>query len=229
MKERENSEEHRRDTGTWYGQVASSDVVSASVFAFAATRSGPTVLDLGCGSGGYAARLRASGLKTVAADTNLEYAMMAAELGVPAVAVDGNASLPFPDDAFHTVLLLEVLEHLTEPKRLLKEALRVCSHNVLVTVPDCTFLGKLKSYGLTFDHMLETDHRNFFTRNSLGSVLELPGTTVSIEPGDHVDLGMARLHGGVVLAKSLALCQRLGLYRPRVSSRLFAELCHLRL
>lgn len=220
--------QHARDTTTWYERMPSHETVSASVYQFAANRSGRTVLDLGCGNGGYAARLALSGRRAVAADTNARYAVLAAHLGVSAVAVDATPALPFTDGTFHTVLLLEVLEHLAEPRRLLTEALRVCSHNVLVTVPDCTHLPALNSFGLTFEHMLETDHRNFFTHESLAALLDFDDTSVTIEPGDHVDLGMARLHGGIMLAKPLAVLRRLGLYRPRISSRLFAEIQHRR-
>lgn len=216
--------QHGRDTTTWYERMASHETVSASVYEFVATRSGRTILDLGCGNGGYAAQLALSGRTAVAADTNPRYAALAARLGVSAVAVDATPALPFADGTFRTVLLLEVLEHLVEPRRLLKEALRVSSHNLLVTVPDCTHLGALSSFGLTFEHMLETDHRNFFTQESLAALLDFANTSVTIEPGDYVDLGMARLHGGIILAKPLAVLRRLGLYRPRLSSRLFAEI-----
>lgn len=43
--------------------------------------------------------------------------------------------LPFADGSFDTVLLCECLDHMDEPERAIKEALRVAHHAVVITLP----------------------------------------------------------------------------------------------
>lgn len=79
------------------------------------------VLDIGC-AGGWARH-------TVSAQCDyvgLDYPLTAQGIyGTrPDVFADG-ASLPFHEDSFDTILLLEVLEHVAEPERVLSEIARV--------------------------------------------------------------------------------------------------------
>ncbi len=215
----------RRDTrGDWYLAQAPRDVVSESVMAWLDERAGVTVLDLGCGTGGYGAELARRGRVVVAADVDPRYVEAALSLGVPAVLVGTACPLPFPDGAVDTVILVEVLEHLEDPEIVLWEALRVTRSRLLVTVPDCSYVDSLREFGLTFEHMLEVDHRRFFTNETLRALLQRRGWKLNVQPGDHVDVGLARLHGGRVLAKLSALAIRAGLRQPKISARLFAEL-----
>ncbi len=50
----------------------------------------------------------------------------------------------------------------------LEEVKRVTSKNILITVPNCSDFNKLKFHGLTYEHMLEKDYVNFFTKTKVG-------------------------------------------------------------
>jgi SAM-dependent methyltransferase len=212
-----------RDTNFWYADRSPFSVVSASVLGFAGANSGHRVLDLGCGTGGYAARLAESGHQVVGADTNPEYVITARGLGVPGVLVGEAPALPFPHGTFDTVLLIEVLEHVSQPAALVAEAVRVTRHNVLATVPDCTHADRLSGVGLTFEHMLERDHINFFTRENVTSLLAVPGASMHVEPGDHLDVGVIGMQLGAGIAFVFRAARRLRIYRSWLSSRLFIE------
>ena len=78
--------------------------------------------------------------------------------------------MPMEDGSVDTVILLEVLEHLDDPAALLREARRVARTGVLVTTPNCT-----QDFGevpVEFSHMLDVDHRQFFTEASLRRLLD---------------------------------------------------------
>lgn len=80
--------------------------------------------------------------------------------------------LKFPNNSFDTVLLFEVIEHVDNPHNVLKEAKRVAKKNILIAVPNCTQFSELKaSCNLTYEHMLERDHINFFTKKDLEKLI----------------------------------------------------------
>ena len=97
-----------------------------------------------------------------ALDINEEY-VEAAGIGVRADRYDGER-LPLADGAVDTVIMVEVLEHLDAPGDLLDEAARVAGRNVLVTTPNCT--QRFPAATIEFSHMLDVDHRRFFTESS---------------------------------------------------------------
>ncbi len=89
------------------------------------------VLDLGCGRGGLTVALRARGVRTVGLDVRPRNCRTTRFRGqrygdrVPACAAAGEA-LPFADDSFDVVFMLELLEHVQSPEQLLREANRIC-------------------------------------------------------------------------------------------------------
>lgn len=100
------------------------------------------LLDVGCGEGRVtehlAARL-APGARVVGLDRDvpqLRAAWAAREApGVERITGDAHA-LPFADDAFDVVTLIEMLQLVSDPPRALDEALRVARRAIVVTVPD---------------------------------------------------------------------------------------------
>ena len=92
------------------------------------------LLDVGCGTGRPADRLRGRGHRVVALDARPEGPV---RVGASGPALQGLATrLPFPDGAFGGVLLLDVLEHVDDRAALL-EARRVLrpGGTALVAVP----------------------------------------------------------------------------------------------
>lgn len=101
-----------------------------------------TILDAGCGEGFTMNRLTKE--KIGEKIEGVEYSKDALTLGkklFPSLTFkEGSAyDLPYEDNSFDLVILTEVLEHLNEPEKALKEALRVSKKNILVSVPNEPF------------------------------------------------------------------------------------------
>ena len=128
------------------------------------------VLDVGCGLGSYGRTLLTDGYAWMGAEVDAADCAELTRLGLPHRHVDGR-SLPFADASFDAALCLEVLEHLDDPATVLREIHRVAPRKLLVSVPNCELLGYLWDHLATPWHMLEADHKNFYTRHSLGALL----------------------------------------------------------
>jgi len=143
------------------------------------------VLDVGCGLGWYGTQLRAAGYDWHGAEMKPADCAAMATAGLPHSQVDGSG-LPFADGAFDAALLIEVLEHIAEPRAFLKEIRRVAPRRLLVSVPNAELISYLHDYLAVPWHMLEADHKNFFTRWSLGALLR--------EFYPHVEVGFHSVH-----------------------------------
>ncbi len=128
------------------------------------------LLDVGCGLGFYGRGLLAEGYDWIGAEVDEADCTELARAGLPFRQVDGR-TLPFADAAFDTALCIEVLEHIDEPHGFVREIQRVAPRQLIVSVPNCELLGYLHDYLAAPWHMLEPDHKNFFTRWSLGALL----------------------------------------------------------
>ncbi|WFG43786.1 class I SAM-dependent methyltransferase [Pseudonocardia alni] len=89
---------------------------------------GSRLLDVGCGAGRLLADAAAAGLAVTGVDTEPR-ALAAAERAAPGadLRVADAHELPFADDAFDLVTLVQVLEHLPNPVLALRGAGRVCA------------------------------------------------------------------------------------------------------
>jgi ubiquinone/menaquinone biosynthesis C-methylase UbiE len=137
---------------------------------------GRSILDVGCSTGMYVAYLNASGYEAYGLDllADREWTQ-----GADRTYVRGMASyLPFASQAFNTVIAFEVLEHIPEPDKALAEFHRVCRQNIILTMPDCEMPEDMLRAGMIYAHWRDRTHCNFFTRNSLGNVLEQAGFQV---------------------------------------------------
>lgn len=70
------------------------------------------------------------------------------------------AYLPFRDNSIHTCYLFQTLEHVQNPIALLHEIGRVCSNNLIVSIP---FVEKTKIYSHHYNpyHIFEFNHDDF--------------------------------------------------------------------
>ena len=128
------------------------------------------VIDVGCGVGSYGRGLRADGYDWFGVEIDAADCAELTRLGLPHAYTDGR-TLPGADGSFDAALCLDVLEHIDEPRAFLREVSRVAPHQLIVSVPNCELLGYLWDHLAVPWHMLEGDHKNFFTRWSLGALL----------------------------------------------------------
>jgi SAM-dependent methyltransferase len=151
-----------------------------------------TVLDVGCGEGFLAARLRENG-NTVTGIDNLESPVHAAEMkeyfqanlqtGLTSVASQLRGQ------QFDKVLFLDVLEHLLQPERLLKDVrplLKPAAGTIVVSVPNVANIAvRLMLLFGSFDYadrgILDRTHVRFYTRKTARELLESLGYRIVSE------------------------------------------------
>lgn len=103
-------------------------------------KEGP-VLDLGCGDGLLLKSLRSGGIRGEGIDISEVAIEKCVEHGISAKCADfSGGDLEYDDNTFEWVVMTDVLEHLYDPKAILKEAARVGRH-VLVIVPNFNSLS----------------------------------------------------------------------------------------
>ena len=86
---------------------------------------GDDVLEVGCGSGWYTRALVRLGTRVTATDLSPAYLEQARRLAPQArFQVEDAQRLSFADESFDRVLLTEVIEHVPEPARAVREAAR---------------------------------------------------------------------------------------------------------
>lgn len=88
--------------------------------------------------------------------------------GVQGLIMDGM-KVGFRDKAFDMVLLIEVLEHVVDPGKVLAEARRVAKKRIFITVPNLELLPHLSQFNVIMHHFLEPTH--FFTKKMLEALL----------------------------------------------------------
>ncbi len=153
---------------------------------------GERLLDLGCGAGRHAFEALRRGAHVVALDADGQElkgvaSMMAAmsEAGEVAAGASGlplkatALQLPFADGAFERVVAAEVLEHLPEDTRAMRELARVLAPGgrMAVTVP--RYGPELVNWCLSSDyHETEGGHVRIYRRHQLQARLQAAGLRV---------------------------------------------------
>lgn len=160
-------------------------IVAPPLIRFVRKHGSGRILDLGCATGNYCLHLQGLGYDIAGADIHPEYVRIAQSRGVEAYQIGDG--VPLPDRSFDTVLLFEVLEHLPDPVAVLKEAKRLCRGTVLLTTPNSGGIDALREQGLLFEHFADMDHRNFFTPESLESLLRTVFTSVTVRKGNGIN------------------------------------------
>jgi 2-polyprenyl-3-methyl-5-hydroxy-6-metoxy-1,4-benzoquinol methylase len=148
---------------------------------------GKSILDVGCGEGALAASLKEAGAAHVAGiELDTGAANVAGERLDTFVHGDvGAVALPFEPEQFDYVIFADVLEHLSDPDRVLARMLPFLGPGgrVVVSVPNMRFFTVLLR--LIFDRWSYTDagirdrtHLRIFTRRALEGMLRGHGLTV---------------------------------------------------
>lgn len=131
---------------------------------------GETVLDVGCGLGAYRHALVPFGMRWTGCEARPDLVSRMLDDGLEVKLSDGY--LPFDDKAFDATICIEVLEHIEGYEAFLSEIARVSRRVAIFSVPNFEAVPIASSmYALPF-HMLEPDHKNFFTARSLCALLK---------------------------------------------------------
>lgn len=148
---------------------------------------GASVVDAGCGAGAYGPGLIAAGHAWLGLETNPDCCEILQRRQLPFRQVDLESGvLPCSDQEWDCAICIEVLEHLEDPETFVQEIGRVIRRRALFSVPNLEVLPYLHDWGVVPWHLLEADHKNFFTRASLRALLEKSFRQVEVFPyGQH--------------------------------------------
>ena len=152
---------------------------------------GYKVLDAGCGGGRHLSEaFRARGVSVVGIDLKLDDALKAHNTtkimrheredggGSALVMVSDVTRLPFADESFDIVICSEVLEHIPDHTRAMKEIIRVLKpgRSLVVSVP--RYLPERICWALSTDyHNEEGGHVRIYRRKELIGLLEDAGAS----------------------------------------------------
>jgi SAM-dependent methyltransferase len=132
-----------------------------------------SVVDVGCGAGAYGPGLIAVGHDWLGLEANAHCCDILRRRELPFRRVDlESRTLPCVDREFHCAICVEVLEHVKDPEAFLGEIVRVVRDRALFSVPNMEVLPYFHDWRVVPWHLLEGDHKNFFTRASLRTLLQ---------------------------------------------------------
>ena len=142
-----------------------------------------SVVDVGCGAGAYGPRLIEAGHHWIGLEANPRCWEILERRQLPFRRVDlESRRLPGLDREWDCAICLEVLEHVAEPELFVREIGRLIRHRALFSVPNLELLPYLHGRGVVPWHLLEADHKNFFTRASLHRLLQASFARVEVFP-----------------------------------------------
>ena len=132
---------------------------------------GTSVLDAGCGVGGFVDYLSRRGFATTGVEKHEMFLAVAREKRFQGNFVTGDLSstLPFRDGAFDTTICLDVLEHVENDINAVRELARVTRQRLVIAVPqeDCW----MPAYGLIFYPYRDPTHLRYYTPDSLSNLV----------------------------------------------------------
>jgi 2-polyprenyl-3-methyl-5-hydroxy-6-metoxy-1,4-benzoquinol methylase len=145
------------------------------------------VLDVGCGAGGVGPGLRRAGAERL---TGIEFVPEQAELARAhydhVVAAPVEQALAQLDGPFDTILCLDVLEHLVDPERVMRDLHRVAAPDarLQVSLPNARHFSLIKdlvfrgTFGYTEWGHRDRTHLRWFTRRDIIEAMEHTGWSV---------------------------------------------------
>jgi 2-polyprenyl-3-methyl-5-hydroxy-6-metoxy-1,4-benzoquinol methylase len=132
-----------------------------------------SIVDVGCGAGAFAPELIKAGHNWLGLEQNDHCITLLERRQLPHRKLQASdPRFPCRDREFDHAICIEVLEHVENPESFLGEIARVIRGRALFSVPNMEVLPFLKDWEIAPWHLLEADHKNFFTRTSLRKLLE---------------------------------------------------------
>ena len=139
------------------------------------------VLDVGCGAGAYGPPLINSGHHWLGLEVNPHCCAILDRRRLPyRCSRPDEKKLAAENEEFDSAICIEVLEHISDPDRFLAEIARVIRSRALFSVPNIEMVPYFASLQVVPWHLLEADHKNFFTRSSLRAALLCYFKTVEV-------------------------------------------------
>lgn len=151
---------------------------------------GSQVLDIGCGTGMLGGILVSEkNCQVTGVDINPDSIALAAEKLSHAICSDISQT-PLSQtlsEQFDVIILADVLEHITNPDKLLQDCQKLLKPNgrLLISIPNAAYIGAILS--LYYDEwnygeegILDTTHVRFYTRNSILNLLTDSGYQAKI-------------------------------------------------
>jgi len=139
------------------------------------------VLDFGCGNGAFIHYMRQQKIEAYGIEINRPGIVDNLHLDMKEYITlyDGVLPLPYGDNEFTSTIATEVIEHIPEYEPVIAEIARVTRKRLIVTVPDMSAIPICFKNNVVPWHLLESTHVNFFTQNSLYSLLSRYFNTVT--------------------------------------------------
>jgi SAM-dependent methyltransferase len=133
---------------------------------------GGSVLDVGCGAGAYGPPLIADGREWLGLETNAYCCELLERRHLPFRRVNSDAlAFPTATGEFDDAICIEVLEHIADADAFLDEIARTIRRRALFSVPNLEVIPYFSAWQVVPWHLLEGDHKSFFTRASLRTLL----------------------------------------------------------
>jgi 2-polyprenyl-3-methyl-5-hydroxy-6-metoxy-1,4-benzoquinol methylase len=131
-----------------------------------------SVVDVGCGAGAYGPPLLADGREWLGLETNAYCLDLLEQRKLPHRRVDEtDGALPCTNGEFEAAICVEVLEHIDRADAFLAEIARSIRSRALFSVPNIEVIPYFSAWQVVPWHLLEADHKNFFTRANLRELL----------------------------------------------------------
>ncbi len=115
-------------------------------------------IDIGAGNGSVALYLQKKGIEITALDVD----DLSIHPSIPTIVYDGD-KMPFPNQSFHTGLLLTVLHHTDSPESVLKETARVCKRIIIIEDVYSNIIQQYLTYAM--DTLVNWGHSNMTYQN----------------------------------------------------------------
>jgi len=131
---------------------------------------GKKVIDIGCGSGIWTDFLTEKGYFVTGVDFVAQFISQAKKNKKGDYIIADAQNLPFEKNRFDTALLINVLEHVDDIDRVIRQASRVASR-LIINLPQTT-PQRLMDRGLVYKHHLDRSHRQAFSQKSIKAFLK---------------------------------------------------------
>ena len=117
-----------------------------------------------------------SGIQKVGTDINRAYLENAAGRGkIRDIVLCDVFALPFKENAFNTVLLTEVFEHIENPENAIAEISRVARGKLIISTPNNCWARKAKHFLLGKPHLISQDHVKEYPWKEVKDIVESYG------------------------------------------------------